>query len=70
MEVQYVIRCSFCHKLRELENFDCKYRNTAIGRVLVKNKVCKDCLMSIKECYSRFRERNGMTYYRYRLNNG
>ena len=68
MEVQYVIRCSFCHKLKELENFGCKYKNTDAGRVLVKNKTCKDCLMSVKDSYGTFRERYGITYYRYRKN--
>ena len=70
MDIEYVMKCTFCKKLKTLENFGCKYRNTAIGRVLVKNKNCIDCLTNIKQCYSRFIDRHGMTYYRYRLING
>jgi hypothetical protein len=68
MEVQYVIKCSVCKKLKTLENYGCKYRITDAGRVLVKNKICIDCLQSVKDSYGTFRERYGMTYYRYRLN--
>ncbi len=68
MDIEYVMKCTCCKKLKTLENFESKYRNTAVGRVLVKNKNCIDCLMDIKQCYSRFIERYGMTYYRYRLN--
>lgn len=68
MDIEYVMKCSFCKKLKELENFGCKYRNTAIGKVLVKNKTCTECLMYVKDSFGSFRDRYGMTYYRYRLN--
>lgn len=68
MHIEYVIRCSVCKKLKTLENYGCKYRIINDVRVLVKNKICKDCLMSVKDSYSTFKERYGMTYYSYRLN--
>jgi len=69
MEVQYVIKCSYCKKLKSLENYGSKYKNYADGsRVEVKNTTCNECLNRVKESYGRFRERYGMTYYQYRKN--
>ena len=69
MEVQYVIKCSYCKKLKSLENYGSKYKNNADGsRVEVKNTTCNECLITIKLNYSKFKERNGITYYRYRKN--
>lgn len=69
MNVEYVIKCSYCKKLQTLENYGTKYKNYADGsRVEVKNKTCKECLSYVLESFGRFKERNGMTYYRYRLN--
>ena len=69
MNVEYVIKCCYCRKLKSLENYGSKYKNYADGsRVEVKRKTCNECLTGVKLCYGRFKERYGMTYYRYRLN--
>jgi len=69
MNVEYVIKCSYCKKLKTLENYGTKFKNYPDGnRVEVKNKTCKECLSYVAEQFGSFKDRYGMTYYRYRLN--
>ena len=69
MNVEYVIKCSYCKKLKTLEKYGSKYRNYPDGnRVEVKNKTCKECLSYVLDNFKTFKERYGMTYYSYRKN--
>ena len=66
--MEYIMKCCCCKHIKPLEDYDSKWRNSKVSdeRILVKNKTCRECLMSIKESHSRFIERHGMTSYRYK----
>jgi Pyruvate/2-oxoacid:ferredoxin oxidoreductase delta subunit len=69
MEKIYVMKCSSCEHLLPLESFDTKYINSKLNdeKIEIKKKTCRDCLISVSECHSRFIDRHGVNYYQYRL---
>jgi len=69
MENQFVIKCSLCKKLLQLNQFNTKIKIINAERINVKKKTCYECSITASESMRNHHQRHGLSAYYYRKEN-